>query len=475
MIQKVFDYASQYKMLNEGDKVIIGVSGGADSICLLFVLLELRKEILFDLVVVHIEHGLRGEDSLLDARYVEEMCEQNNIVFKKYSYSVKEIAKTEKLSLEEAGRKVRYESFYKACKEYGGNKIAVAHNQNDNAETILLNLFRGTGIKGLSGISPMNGMIIRPLLCISRDEIEKYLSEHTIYYRTDATNFEDDYTRNKIRLHLLPFLKENVNTKAMEHILQAGNYMREAEEFIEKYSKSAATLCVAPKGHGYKIDLARFGDQEKIVQTYIIRDCIEKLAHQLKDITSSHIESLLELTTKEVGKEVHLPYGLIGKMGYSELFLYPKSATGRLEDEGRIIPLEEAIEIKIPGHYYARRYNMELSFRILKSEEGQIIPEKTYTKWFDYDKIKSNLLLRTRKSGDYIQINSQGGNKKLKSYFIDEKIPRKDRDFIPLLADGNHIMWVISHRTSQEYIITKETKNILEVEVKVNGGETYGR
>ena len=192
MIQKILKFITENDMLKANDRVIVGVSGGADSVCLLFTLMEIRREIPLTLAAVHVEHGIRGEDAKEDARYVQRLCQEYDIPFRKYCYRVAEIARERKQSVEEAGRELRYQAFEEACREYHANKIAVAHHMDDDAETVLLNLFRGSGLKGLAGIPAVRGKIIRPLLCVSRQEIEQYLTEHGIAYRTDATNLTEE-------------------------------------------------------------------------------------------------------------------------------------------------------------------------------------------------------------------------------------------------------------------------------------------
>ena len=210
MIEKVRKYIKQYDMLMPGDTVVAGVSGGADSLCLLFMLKEFAKEMPLQLAVVHVNHGIR-EEATEDAAYVKQICEELDVPFFLKEADVEGIAKSQGISTEEAGRNVRYEAFSEVLGEhFTAGKIAVAHNANDRAETMLFHLFRGTGLTGLSGIKPVRGQIIRPLLCLSREEIEQYLVKKEIAFCIDRTNNEDTYTRNKIRHHILPFAEENI-------------------------------------------------------------------------------------------------------------------------------------------------------------------------------------------------------------------------------------------------------------------------
>ena len=218
MLEKIRRYMEKWHMLEKGDKVIVGVSGGADSICLLFVLIQLQKELPFELACVHVNHQLREADADADETYVKTFCERYRIPCEIYREDVALIAKKRKQSLEEAGREVRREAFVKTLKRYGGTKIALAHHQNDNAETFLMNVARGAGLKGLGGIRPVNGNVIRPLLAVERGEVEKYLEEEGIVFCVDETNKSDAYMRNRIRNHILPYFEEQVNKRIVTHI-----------------------------------------------------------------------------------------------------------------------------------------------------------------------------------------------------------------------------------------------------------------
>ena len=222
--EKVFAYIREHHMLQAGDRVVVGVSGGADSACLLFLLLEWQKEVPTDIAVVHVDHGIRAEAGE-DARYVEQLCEERGIPFFLTRAEVRNRARMEKISEEEAGRRTRYEAFEKAAKEWGATKIAVAHNSNDRSETQLFHLFRGSGIRGLASILPVRDRIIRPLLCLERWEIEKFLQQRGIVYCKDATNEEDDYTRNRIRHHILPYAEENIVKCCVAHMNQTAELL----------------------------------------------------------------------------------------------------------------------------------------------------------------------------------------------------------------------------------------------------------
>lgn len=231
-MQRIFHTIEAYQMIRPGMRVLAAVSGGADSVCLLAALAAFREQIDFSLYVIHVEHGLRGEESLADARYVEELCRSFSVPFFLESVDAAAEARKRHLSVEEAGRALRYEAFDRVAGQVGADRIAVAHNENDQAETVLWNLVRGSGLQGLGGIRPVRGRIIRPLLFLGRPEIEAILLAQGIAWRTDRTNLTCDYTRNRIRLQVLPELTKELNPQAVGHIAEAAHRLQEVQEYI---------------------------------------------------------------------------------------------------------------------------------------------------------------------------------------------------------------------------------------------------
>ena len=274
---------------------------------MLYVLKEISKFINLKLVVVHVHHHIRGKEADGDMEYVRKICDKEHIPYEIFHIDAKKEAIARGMSEEEAGRVCRYECFAKVQEKYNANKISVAHNLNDNSETILFNLFRGTGIKGISGIPMQRDNIVRPLLCVSRKEIEKYLEENHISYRTDKTNFETEYSRNKLRLELIPYIKENINKKAEYNIVNAGKMLGEIEDYLEIETNKTYDEYVDENEEGIFISLKAFEIHPAIAKR-IVRKGIEKKAGKLKDVTAAHVESIINLAKLEVSKSVNLPY-----------------------------------------------------------------------------------------------------------------------------------------------------------------------
>lgn len=478
MVNKVLDYCEQYHMIASGDVVVTGVSGGADSVCLLFMLLAIREKVPFHLAVAHVNHGLRKE-AAMEAAYVHELCENRGIPFYLKEADMAGYAREASLSEEEAGRQIRYAFFREILILEGTRhqteeakwKIAVAHNRNDRAETMLFHLFRGTGLAGLCGIPAVNGRIIRPLLCLDRQEIEAYLKNEKIRYYTDSTNQEDHYARNRIRHHILPYAEDEICRSAVAHMNQTAENLRLAEIYLGKQTEEAAERCVLPAGNvaaecqekepagsgkQIRLDLDAFIKEDPYLRGRILHLFVERLAGQRKDITAAHLEGIERLFLSEKNGELNLPY---------EITVYKNYRMGMLVRGKQKKQRKKPVVIKGDGIYQADGLG-EVEVTVFSYEKTGNIPEKRYTKWFDYDKITTSVLLRVRERGDYLTINSSMAHKSLQDYFVNEKIPRQERDSFYVLADGAHIMWVPGYRISEYYKVTEKTRNIMQISIK---------
>ena len=456
MYKKILETVTSYHMIKPGEHILAAVSGGADSVCLLCVLNSLKKDIPMTLEAVHVHHGLRGREADRDMEYVKSLCHELNVPLTVEMRDAAEYAKAHHLSLEEGGRVLRYEIFRQVAEEKGCEKIAVAHHLDDQAETVLHHLVRGSGLKGLRGIPFVRGNIIRPLLEVSRQEILSYLHQEGIGYCEDSTNAENDYTRNRLRNLVLRVLKEQVNAQAAENISHMAVLAGEADEYIRQQAAGIWQVegqeKAAPGGQIFLVSREVLKEQPPIIQSYLIRHMISGLSGCEKDITYTHVKLVQQLLEKESGKRLSLPYELTA--GIDGAFLWIKQ--GKLMD-----PVEEAGENTLPNP----------EFRVFSYEKHMKIPENQYTKWFDYDKIKDTVSVRYRETGDYFTLPG-GGRKSVKTYMIDQKIPREMRGRIPLLAEGSHVLWVMGYRISEYYKVTEDTKTILQVQT--NGGKEHG-
>ena len=454
MIKTVRDYIRQYNMILPKDEIIAGVSGGADSVCMFLQLIEYRKECEFDLKVVHINHMIRN-DAGNDADFVKDLCDRNGVEFYLFNEDVIKLSKEKGISTEEAGREVRYERFRQVMSSKRA-KIAVAHNKNDVAETVLFNIFRGTGIEGLASLAPVNGNIIRPLLDLSRDEIEAYLIKKEQPFRTDSTNAECDYARNKIRNVMLPYAEKNLSAKSAQHIADLSKKMLLIREYIKKETTKAYLLALTENEDSSSINLRIFSDLDPMLKREVILLVMERLTPHRKDITGQHVASLLDVIQKEGEKKIDLPYDLEAVKQYDTLTVRKSIAN---EKEAFEYDIENGSDIRLKD-------GRTLRVRIFDRDESALIERKTYTKWFDYDKIVNCVKVRNRRAGDYLTINSDMDKKSLKDYLIDSKVAREKRDSIPVIADDSHILWVVGLRISEYYKVSDTTKRILEISVK---------
>jgi tRNA(Ile)-lysidine synthase len=477
MTDKVLKYVREHKMLKEGDLVVAGVSGGADSVCLLFALLEIRKVIPIEIHVVHVNHMIR-EDAGDDAGYVEKLCIDNDIPFTLVVSDVEKLAREQRISTEEAGRNVRYGAFYKELGSREG-KIAVAHNKNDCAETFLFNLFRGSALKGLVGIRASRDRIIRPLMCLERSEIEAYLNERNIPYCTDSTNLGDDYTRNKIRHHILGKAVSDISPAAVGNIGRACERINEAYELISDMTNEAFDACVSKVDdnkiykRAYHIEESGFRKVHNTIQGYVIMEVLSKTAGKSKDLESVHVMDVKKLFASQCGSNLSLPYGMSAKRDYTGILIGIENKGDKVcfgevvitDDEKNKLEDGEKIDITLKNK---GSLTLELLNNYEKNLKLENIPQKKYTKWLDYDKIKGSIVIRTRNKGDYLTVNSLNQKKTLKSYFIDEKVPQSERDGILLLAEESHIIWVIGARISNYYKVAHDTGRILCVTYTCN-------
>ena len=463
LTEKVYGFCMEQGLLDHGMKVIAGVSGGADSVCLLRMLDEMKEALDLTITCVHIEHGIRGEESRADRDFVRDLCAEMGIDLKIFEEDVPRIAGEKSMTLEEAGRYVRYEAFRRVLEETDADVIAVAHHKGDQAETVLFNMIRGSGLRGISGMAPRNGNLIRPLLTLKREEIEEYLRNKGQTYRIDSTNNDEGYSRNAIRNSIIPGLCE-IAEGAPEHIVRAADEAREADEYIRSQAVSVYERAVSRKDNLYRVDIDKLSGEPGIIVRYVLRSLLTEIYTSHKDLEALHVKSLADLCFKQSGRYLSLPKGM-GAKKEGKYLLVGRAADIEPEYEEIDIPLNIDGETMISGYgsFYAR---------VEEWDASSDIPDSYYTKWFDYDKIISSVRIRTRMSGDYLTIGADEKKKKLKNYLIDEKVPSSDRDRMLVLADGSHIIWVTGMRISQHYKIDKETRRVLKIEYKEMA---YGR
>jgi len=456
MIKKVLDTITKFNMIQYGDEVIVGLSGGADSVCLLIILNTLREQLKFQLSAIHVHHGIRGQAADDDVVFVQSLCHKLEIPLRVEYRNIKEEARLLKLSEEEAGRKARYEIFEKRSKELMSGKIALGHHKNDQAETILFNVIRGAGLKGLGGIRPVRDRIIRPLIECTRLEIEMFCKDQGINYQDDETNCSLVYTRNRIRLEIIPYIEKYLNPKFIHQMGNMGELLREEDDYLDHLADKFLSQHLKQEDpHSMSLNADELIKQNLVIRRRIYRKVILKLGVALKDYEQKHIQIIEDLLNKKTGKRIDLPYGVFVEKVYNELCF--------MAGKEKEIPWNYMVS-KDNNKIYIKEAVGSFEFTVFVSKNIGDFPQNNYTKWFDYDKIKGNYLtIRNRRNGDFIYLNGLKGRKKLKDFFIDLKVPRSERDHVPILLDENEIIWIVGYRMSESYKVTKDTTRILQV------------
>ena len=465
--QKVKVYVERFHMIEPKDTIVLGISGGADSVCLLKILARWKEAWGISLRAVHVHHQLRGEEADADERFVRELCENEGIPCRVFHEDVQGMAQREKIGLEEAGRIARYRCFATVCEDVGGGKIALAHHQDDLAETMLHHLVRGTGMAGLCSLKPVSGNRIRPLLCLEKEEILVYLKAAGQPWRTDSSNLEDDYTRNRIRHHVLEELKTEVNPRAVRHMAQLSEELEETRVVLAQVAAEKRRQYVRKSEKGMLL-AEELKKEPDLIGRQIVHDLLKEISGKQKDFTRIHVEAVQELWNRKVGARRDLPYGMQAIRMYDGIYLERKAEKCETRDSEKNAGIQ--MNVQSEGTESFQIGELTLTVSRTARDFGEI-PEKKYTKWFDYDRIKQTLVIRHRQPGDRICLFDGGGSKKLKDYLIDRKIPAQKRDQLWLLADGSDILWIIGDRISAAYKVTAESQRILQAEIK--GGSTH--
>ena len=454
MLKRTEEYMKQNGMVQKQETVVLGLSGGQDSVCLFHVLRNLGVS----MVAVHVNHGIRGEEANRDEKFVETLCSQYQIPLYTYRFDVPRISKEQHRSEEETGRMLRRQAFEEVKECCGAAAVALAHHEKDRAETFLFHLIRGAGIRGLSSMKPVDGIWIRPLLWAAQSEISEFMRTQRYAFVEDSTNAEECYTRNKMRHKVLPEL-EALNPAAVRHICGAADKLEKAVVYIEREARALFERAVEMKEQEVFIEKEAFYSGDEVLWVPVLQMCVEALYGSLKNMTEEHYKKIRLLFEMQTGRQVVLPSGLLATRTYEGIKLgYPA-------EKEALVP----VEISGPGTYWIA--GKKITVKVEDWIQGENFPINHYTKCFDYDKIQGNVFLRGRQPGDYLEINKDHGRKNLQDYFVNEKVPKEQRDGVILLAEDSHILWVVGKRISEYYKVSQNTKRILKVQMDGEGHE----
>ena len=473
----------KYNMISFGDNVVVGLSGGPDSVCLFHALSALREELgIVRLCAVHINHGLRGEEALRDEAYSERLAKRLGAEFRVFRYDIAGDAKRQGVSSETAGRRARYEAFEQVCREIGAEKTAVAHNKDDQAETILMRILRGTGTHGLSGIEYVReaeyGRIIRPILDLSREEIELYCGEHGLEPMRDSTNEEPVYTRNKIRLELLPYLREKYNPSVSGALVRLGRSAGEDDDYLQ-----AAAGKIMDKRWNQKensLDAKTLRDLHPAVMKRVISQSAARAGAD-SDLGETHIRAVQSLIVNHMeGKEADLTHGNFVRFSYGKLWFMKRgdsagsarrgrgASVGERHPDSEDEALEEAAfpvdELAGNGRADVLFAGRRIRIRLILSSETERSADGVSLR-LDWEKLREydGLVFRYRRPGDKIRPRGMKGRKKLQDFMVDRKIPRHLRDSLLLLASGNTILSAGAEAAS-ECCENPESRGIVSIE-----------
>lgn len=462
--QKVLRYILKHGLIEEDQPLVVGVSGGPDSLCLIHILNNLQRTLGIKLHVAHLNHMLRGTESDADAEYVSRLANEMGIPATVKRRDVKSYCKEHKLSLEEAAREVRYNFFSEVARSLGADTVAVGHTVDDQIETILMHLVRGTGLAGLRGMQPLSTMrlsggseikVIRPLLEVKREETGAYCAAQKLSPRSDSSNLLPNQLRNRVRSQLLPLLRK-YNPDIDKALLRLASAADVNLAYIEREVAKLWGTVAREQTDGVAIDRTKFSQLNPALKSHLVRSALQRLLGDLGDIESVHIESMLEALTKPVGKRLSLPRGLAFYNDYSYGWITAKKVP--------LCPLpalDGEYRLKVPGE--TEFCGWRVRSRILKCRPEKSDEEKMKA-YFDLDVVGRNLVVRSRRRGDRFQPLGMELPKKLQDFMVDIKIPCAWRDNVPLVCSPQHIIWAVGCRIDHRARVTPLTKWVLCLE-----------
>lgn len=456
---KTLKYINENSMIKEGDKVLVALSGGPDSVCLLHLLHSLKDELKIDLYAAHVNHLIRGDEAFGDENYARELCECLDVKFFVRQVRVEDIAKEKGISTEMAGRDERYGFFNEIREAENINKIAIAHNANDQAETLIMRIMRGTGLEGLVGIRPIrDGLYIRPILSLTREEIENYCEVNSLNPRIDQTNLEEVYSRNKVRLKAIPFIRENFNPDIINTLNRLSQTAMSDSEFIEQIVNERYKIFCTIKDGKAILAKEKF-DEKEAVLTRMIRKALMEVSGAFNNFELKHIYDVIALQKGSTGKRISLTNDIIAINEYGNIIIVSeKSIESLVSDELIKIDVASLIKEKVKKISFN---SYEFNFEVVENN-GKINFKNTNEKYFSFDGIET-ITVRTRKNGDKIVPFGFKGTKKLKEIFISSKIPKDERDLIPIIDFDGEIAWIVGLRNSELFKINRHSKILIKI------------
>lgn len=456
IIEKAKQTIQKYSMIQSGDSILVGLSGGPDSVCLLTVLDRLKPEFDLSLSAVYFDHGLRPEETPDEIDFCRDLCGSINIPFQTTPLNVLEHAKTARLSKQESARELRYRALKRLASDAGVQRIALGHHADDQAETILMRLFRGTGPSGLAGIPPIRKNIIRPLIEIERKQIEQFLDTEGIGFMVDSSNLHDDYLRNRLRIHIMPAVKK-LNRDVIKTMARAADICREEERYFDvQVTKALMKLITRKTDHAIELFIRPLETMDTVILRRVLRRALDE-TRGLREVSFHHIDEMIHLIRSgQSGDRIYLPGERRVIKKYATL-LISAEAQRKMET----VPFDMTAPLPLNGS------DMVLLTNVMhRSDWNGTFGDGKRSAAFDADKLALPLTVRSRIPGDTFSPLGFPHRKKLQDFFVDEKIPRDERDTVPLLISGNTIAWVIGHRIDGRFAIDTTTQRIVQIDIK---------
>jgi tRNA(Ile)-lysidine synthase len=446
----------KYGMIRQGDRVVVGLSGGPDSVALLHILSSLKDVYKIGIRAAHLEHGIRGEESIEDMRFVERLCQDMSVPLSTERVKVPEAARAAKQSVEATARRLRYDFFDEVLKETKSSKIATGHNANDQAETLLLNLLRGTGMAGLTGVWPaVENTIVRPLIEATRSDIETYLKERGIAFRVDSSNQDDRYDRNRVRQVLVPLLESEFNPRIIDSLARTAGIFSTMDDYLREEAGRVIETCSRTGDGRTTIDLGPFGEAPKALQLFTLYLLLRSLEGDDQVVSFDTLSAILNVAMRsKSGSRVDIGSGLVALKEFDKLVI------------GRDLALVERYDagLTIPGRTAVEAAGCAFTTEVLNQRPGTgEIYRSGDTAYFDLGALDLPLRARSWREGDKFVPFGLTGSKKVHDIFIDEKVPISQRPRTPIVCDGDGIVWIAGVRRSERARITDDTRTILKI------------
>ncbi len=445
-------------MLEEGDTVIVGVSGGVDSVVLLHVLMAIRDEYDLSLIVAHVDHGIRGEESRREADFVRDLAQGLDLRFETVVTDVPALAREKRMSVQEAAREARYAFYEEVRKKNNGQKVAMGQTADDQAETILMRVIRGAGLRGLKGIPPFRGEgFIRPLIETSREEVEKYADKEGLSFITDSSNIKDIYLRNKVRHDLIPHLEREYNPNIRVGLTRMASILSREDDYLDREAEEAMAGLIKGTDDELSLHIPSLRAFHEAIWFRVLQKMLATvLGGDLRRIKTVHLDALFRLLSHQApNKVLCLPQGIYAEKHYAELFI-------RRGKPPVVFPFEYLLDV--PGVTLLEGLGKKLVTRIERVNRGTPVERDSKVAYLDDDKVVRPLTLRSFEEGDLFIPLGMKGRKKLKDFFIDSKVPKALRPHIPLLVSGGSIVWVVGYRINESFKLREESKRALRAE-----------